>query len=475
MQPVETRSGQKLVFTYHKKSSEFKSFVFGLILLIGLFEMPVLVLLLAYVVKSAAGKGVTIFFLGLGIYAVGYVLPSLLLTRHVIAGGVTGSSLIIHFGTKFKGIIPLSNIAGVKQAGRIRSKGLGLGFDASYIPEESLLRVTTGDKNLILIELMEPQKFKFSLGRPFFAQKVLINVDEPEKFVAALGQRLVCNFQKTERFSDEEVKGFFERVPAGRRDTTSGVALEVQGLEKYYGSFKAVDGIDLSVKAGEIFGFLGPNGAGKTTTMNMAAGILWPSGGTVRIFGTDIWKDPLPAKKHLGYVPENPLVYERLTGREFLKFTAELYGMGRKGGLEEKISNLLLAFDLIDAADALIGTYSQGMRRKIALAAALVHDPKLLILDEPTNGLDPKGAWFVKHLLRKLSEQGAAVFMSTHVLEVAENMCDRVAIIYKGRIVAEGTVDELKQQAKRPESNLEELFLTLTESGDSRNRVIANW
>jgi len=481
VQQARTLSREALVFTYHRKS-ELKSFVFGLIVLIGLLDMPFLLLLLAYVVKSTVGKGITIFLIGLVVYAVTYMLPSLLWTRHTIMRGKTGDNLIIHFGTTFKGVIPLSNIADVKQAGKIRSKGFGF---ASYVPEESLLRVTAGDRNLIHIELKEPQRFKISLRRPFFAQKVLINVDEPEAFLEALNQRIPSRgevshqaplqyFQGPRQIPDEIGCISFERVVEEEKtDTSYEWALEAQSLEKYYGSSKAVGGIDLRVKTGEIFGFLGPNGAGKTTTMNMVMGLLRPSGGTVKVFGRDVWKEPLAAKKLLGYVAEHPIVYDRLTGREFVRFSAELYGAPRDG-LEDRIDQLLAGFDLADAADDLVRTYSQGMRRKIALAAALVHGPRLLMLDEPTNGVDPKGAWVIKNLLRSLAAQGTTVFMSTHVLEVAENMCDRVAIINKGRIVAEGTVNELKEKSKMPDSNLEEIFLALTASGDAQGKVFAS-
>jgi ABC-2 type transport system ATP-binding protein len=206
--------------------------------------------------------------------------------------------------------------------------------------------------------------------------------------------------------------------------------------------------------------------------MNMVTGLLKPSGGMIRVFGRDVWKEPLAAKGLLGYVAERPIVYEQLTGREFVMFLAELYRTPRVG-LEERVEQLLAGFDLADAADVLIRTYSQGMRRKIALAAAVVHSPDLLVLDEPTNGVDPRGAWVIKNLLRSIAEQGAAVLMSTHVLEVAETMCDRVAIIDRGRIVAEGTINDLKEQSRMPESNLEEIFLALTLPGNDQERVLA--
>jgi ABC-2 type transport system ATP-binding protein len=236
--------------------------------------------------------------------------------------------------------------------------------------------------------------------------------------------------------------------------------IEMRQLVKRYGEKAAVDGVSLEVHGGEIFGFLGPNGAGKTTTIKVIVGLLQPTSGTVRVGGHDVQKEPLQAKASSGYVPDEPHLYPKLTGRELLRFVGDLYGVTGEQ-VERRIDELLRLFDLTPAADDTIDSYSHGMRQKTALAAALVHDPKVLVLDEPTVGLDPKSARLIKDLLRQMAERGAAVFLSTHILEITENMCDRIGIINQGRLIASGTMAELRALGKG-ESSLEDIFLSLT-------------
>jgi len=236
--------------------------------------------------------------------------------------------------------------------------------------------------------------------------------------------------------------------------------IEMRQLVKRYGEKAAVDGVSLEVHGGEIFGFLGPNGAGKTTTIKVIVGLLQPTSGTVRVGGHDVQKEPLQAKASSGYVPDEPHLYPKLTGRELLRFVGDLYGVTGEQ-VERRIDELLRLFDLTPAADDTIDSYSHGMRQKTALAAALVHDPKVLVLDEPTVGLDPKSARLIKDLLRQMAERGAAVFLSTHILEIAENMCDRIGIINQGRLIASGTMAELRSLGTG-ESSLEDIFLSLT-------------
>ncbi|MDD4792640.1 MAG: ABC transporter ATP-binding protein [Firmicutes bacterium] len=243
-------------------------------------------------------------------------------------------------------------------------------------------------------------------------------------------------------------------------------------LTKRFGDMLAVDSLDLSVGAGEIFGFLGPNGAGKTTSINMMIGILTPTGGRVELAEIDVAKDPTKAKSITGYVPDQPNLYEKLTAWEFLMFVANLHKV-EKGRAEKKAKNLLEMFELIDRADEQLGGYSHGMRQKVVIASALLHEPKILFMDEPTVGLDPASARLVKDILRELASEGVTVFMSTHILEIAERMCDRVGIIQKGRLLAVGNMDDLRQAAaakgamKHPEaSTLEDLFIELTGGSD---------
>lgn len=237
--------------------------------------------------------------------------------------------------------------------------------------------------------------------------------------------------------------------------------IEVRELTKRYGQTTAVDELSLSVRAGEIFGFLGPNGAGKTTTIRMMMGLLQPSAGTVALGGYDLHRQPLQAKALCGFVPDRPHVYEKLTGAEYLDFAADLYAVDEDAKRRRR-ERLLEVFDLAEWRGELAESYSHGMKQRLVMAGALMHAPRILVVDEPTVGMDPRGARLLKRIFRDLAAAGATVFMSTHSLEVAEELCDRVGIIQRGRLIALGTVDELRAQAGRERSTLEAVFLHLT-------------
>jgi ABC-2 type transport system ATP-binding protein len=234
-------------------------------------------------------------------------------------------------------------------------------------------------------------------------------------------------------------------------------------LVKKYGDKLAVNDVSLEIHGGEIFGFLGPNGAGKTTTLKMIVGLLQPSSGAIQVGGYDVQAQPQQAKAITGYVPDTPNLYAKLTGRELLRFVGDLYGI-EKQQVDRRIEELLRLFDLTQAGDDTIDSYSHGMQQKTALAAALVHDPRVLVLDEPTVGLDPKSARLIKDILRQMAGRGAAVFLSTHILEIAERMCDRIGIIHQGQLIAVGTFEELRslRGTGSSESSLEDIFLSLT-------------
>lgn len=236
--------------------------------------------------------------------------------------------------------------------------------------------------------------------------------------------------------------------------------IEAIHLTKKYESLIAVDDLNLQIGE-ELFVFLGPNGAGKTTTIKMMTGLVRPTSGTVRIQGFDLLEQPIEAKKLFGLVPDTPVLYDKLSLREFLQFIANLYEVDQPT-FQRRFSSLIELFDLESRVDDLIQEFSHGMRQKAILAAALIHDPKVLFLDEPTVGLDPKSARNLKDLLRGLVTKGTTVFMSTHILEIAEVMCDRVAIIDKGKIIACGTMEELRLQSRQKDKSLEEIFLELT-------------
>ncbi|MBI1722323.1 MAG: ABC transporter ATP-binding protein [Gemmatimonadetes bacterium] len=237
--------------------------------------------------------------------------------------------------------------------------------------------------------------------------------------------------------------------------------ITIEKLTKKYGSFTAVDDISLHVPSGTLYGFLGPNGAGKTTTLRMIAGILRPTSGRIRLGGHDVADNPMAAKAKLGFIPDRPFVYEKLTGAEFLRFVAGLYG--QDGQLvERRIDELLEVFELSTWKNELVESYSHGMRQKLIISSALIHRPELIVVDEPMVGLDPRAARLLKDLFRGFVSRGGTVFMSTHTLEIAEALCDRIAIIQGGKIVAAGTMAELKSQHAAGDVGLEDLFLRLT-------------
>ncbi|NOK62065.1 MAG: ABC-type multidrug transport system, ATPase component [Chloroflexi bacterium AL-W] len=245
--------------------------------------------------------------------------------------------------------------------------------------------------------------------------------------------------------------------------------IEAIDLQKQYGETFAVKGVNLQVRPGEIFGFLGPNGAGKTTTIKMLIGLLRPTAGIARIGGHDMQREPIAAKQLLGFVPDQPYLPEKLSAREYISFIAGLYQVDRATA-QRRGEEFLKLFGLEARGDELIGSYSHGMRQKTALTGALLHNPRAFFLDEPTVGLDPRSARLIKDILREIAERDTAVFMSTHILEIAERMCDRVAIISGGQIIAIGTMDELR--AGRTSESLEDIFLELT--GGSEEAEIAD-
>jgi ABC-2 type transport system ATP-binding protein len=245
-------------------------------------------------------------------------------------------------------------------------------------------------------------------------------------------------------------------------------AIRARGLVRRYGTFTGVNGVDLDVGRGEIFGLLGPNGAGKTSTLRMLCGLLRPTAGSVEVHGIDVWQEPIRAKALIGYLDEEPFVYLGLTGWEFLNLVADLYRVPRGPERYGHAQRLLDFFELNEKRNEVIGSYSHGMRQKIGLASLLIHNARILFLDEPTNGLDPRSARRVKDLLEELAADGVTVVLSTHILEIAQALCHRVAIMSGGRVIAEGTIDELRHRTGADHANLEEIFLDLTGGPEER-------
>jgi ABC-2 type transport system ATP-binding protein len=250
---------------------------------------------------------------------------------------------------------------------------------------------------------------------------------------------------------------------------TAPVWIEIKSLSKRYGSFQALSELSLNISQGEVFGFLGPNGAGKTTTLRILMGTLVPDEGSARIRGLDCLKDRVEVKRQVGYVPDVPVFYDYLKGWELLRFVGQMHGMEDRL-LVERARLLLSELSLSDAADDFVTNYSLGMKKKMGLALALIHDPEVLILDEPTTGLDPHATRQVQSLIQSYADSGRTVLLSTHLLEMAERQCHRVAIVHRGRLVAEGPPRELRERqsagARSPENTLEEVFLALTAQGD---------
>jgi len=247
-------------------------------------------------------------------------------------------------------------------------------------------------------------------------------------------------------------------------------ALHAESVSKAFDSIRAVSKVSIDVEVGEVFGLLGPNGSGKSTLMKMVLGLIRPDSGSISVYGASVDQSPLEAKRVTGYVPESPRLYEFLTGVEYLDFVADVRGL-EPSAKKERIGEFLTALGLEGRENEMISGYSLGMKQKLAIIAALLHRPRLLILDEPLNGLDPRSARIVKELIRKLAGEGAAVVFSTHILEIAEAICDRVAIMYQGSILAEGSVAELRASAGMPGSSLEDVFLKITGTGDLREIV----
>lgn len=237
--------------------------------------------------------------------------------------------------------------------------------------------------------------------------------------------------------------------------------IRMEKLTKHFQQVTAVDSVSIQVAPGEIYGFLGPNGAGKTTTIKMLAGIMRPSSGSIFVDDIELEKHPLKVKSRVGFIPDRPFLYDKLTGMEFMTFMANLYGLN-SGGREKRIRQFLELFELAEWSGELVGSYSHGMKQRLIMSAALLHQPRVFVVDEPLVGLDPKGARLIKRIFHELRRDGLTVFMSTHTLAIAEELCDRIGIIQRGKLLAEGTVNELKQLAGQEDSRLESIFLRLT-------------
>lgn len=443
-------------FQYHADRSLYTSAAaaWGFLLLI---ESGLVALLIAVLVSNHWIKFLLLLLLlALNIWAI-RMLRAPLNTDHRL----TPEVLQLRYGRSLRADLPRSNLVAAAPVREAVGSLSALG--ARYDAERDRIVASFSQKGQVLLTLAEPAAFQLGPFQRVVARHVLINVDERDPFLAAL------NLPQTAPpvSPPEDMRSILPitckdmgREPRPQPAVKSaGYALRTEDLNRHFGDYVAVENLNLTLRRGEIYGFLGPNGAGKTTTIKMIVGLLRPTAGRVIVDTHDVWVDPLAAKAAFGFVPDRSLLYERLTGVEYLHFLAQMRGMPQTQA-DPEIDRLLDLLDLTAHAHKLSGSYSFGMKRKLALAGALLHRPPVLILDEPLNGLDPRSAHRLKSLFVELADEGKTIFLSTHDLHTAETICHRVGIIHQGELMAEGSAAELRTLAAVPD--LESVFLSLT-------------
>lgn len=422
---------------------------------LALVEMSVMLLILFFVIQNPTAKIITGSVLALLLGIPVFILTRPLRTQHQL----WDTYFLLHYG-ELKLKIPRDRITSA------RAVNLPVaGFDTLKARQESAtnrLKACFSKQGQVLLTIDPP------IDTPGFTnvKEVLVNVDD----AAALIEELQKTSRQGKTAKPEPSAKFIETDSPVSPDGAGGeFLLRTANLSRSFGDLQVVKNLNLAIHAGEIYGFLGCNGAGKTTTIKMLTGLLEPGGGTVEIAGIDMWKNPEEAKKSIGYVPDRALLYDRLTGREYLEFIAQLRGIPVKES-HRRIDHLLDMMELSPRADGLCGKYSFGMKQKLSLAAALMHQPPLLILDEPLNGLDPRSSRQLKNSFKEFASKGISIFMSTHDLATAESVCDRVGILHKGQIIAEGSARQLREMLSA--DDLEAVFLQLTSEesnvGDQR-------
>jgi ABC-type multidrug transport system ATPase subunit len=444
-------------FTYTAQRRAYLSFVgsFGFMLLA---ESSVFVLLISIFVHNNLLKfGLLSAYACFLLYLFFARLLAPLWTKHRL----TLTFLHLHYGHGFKVSIPCTSIS---SALPVRERlTMFEPASARYDATKQRIIASFSEHGQILLRLAQPIALKMG-HTTHMTESILINVDQRDTFLAALDlpkQRATLKEQNLMPIQqhDGTPLSLTDLQATTKVSPVDTPAISMEGLTRTFDAFKVVDNLNITMRAGEIYGFLGSNGAGKTTTMKMLAGLLQPSAGRVRIAGYDVWAEPLAAKAHLGYAADRAILYERLTGREFLQFLAQIRRLSQ-AETEQRIEYLLDLLDLTEQADRLCGAYSLGMKRKLALAGALLHQPRILVLDEPLNGLDPRSARRLKDLFAELASSGTAILLSTHDLASAEALCHRIGIIHQGRLLVEGSASELRAYAASPD--LEAVFLQLT-------------
>ena len=439
-------------FTYTRASKELRNKVFTLFLVL-LFDVPVHIAL-AFI-REPWDRVAGLSLLTLELFFI-WAITRILRTKHLMGDAKLG----LRFGLAMKADIPLENIAGAEPyAGRIPF--LSMFPEPVQEDDSDTLFLLASEKlraNMVRVTLREGCEPTLLRKKPPVRHLVL-SVDQPEEFLACF--RSSPTPMETDAVPKIQVDAPSSRYERVIRMSGEKVAVEIENLVKRYGNFEAVKGISLSVRQGEIIGFLGSNGAGKTTTIRMMTGQLRPTSGDIRIEGHSVLTDRQQALRQLGYVPDVPVLYEGLTARQMLWFVGGLYGMSREES-RARGEELLETFGLLPHADRMVGTYSLGMKRKISIAAGLMHRPPILVLDEVTNGLDPKAAREVKDRIAQQADQGVTVFLTTHILDIVEELADRIAIVDRGSLLAVGTLDELREEIGNPQANVETVFLEVT-------------
>lgn len=444
------------LFSYTSRRDAFQGII-GVFSFLLLLETLVFALIIFIIHNDIVRFLLICGWLGLSLYTLFGFLLAPLRTKHQL----TDTQFVVHYGLD-KLVIPRNAIV----AAQPLHEKLELFQNVRAQNQKNKQRIVAcfSEHGQVLLQLDQLHTFKVdNVSQP--VARILVNVDDRDGLLRALNVPATLTAQSTRPTTHSTVATLPAPQPTlistniAPIQVNSESAICVQNLTRRYGDFVAVDQLNLVVQPGEIYGFLGANGAGKTTSMKMIVGLLRPTQGCAVIHGHDVWSDPLAAKTAFGYVPDRALLYERLSGREFLAFLAQLRGISRSVA-ETRIDELLAMLELADHAERPASAYSFGMKRKLALAGALLHQPSVLILDEPLNGLDPRSARRLKDLFINLAARGRTIFLSTHDLATAESICHRVGIIHAGRLLVEGSTRELRQMASAPD--LESVFLNLT-------------